>query len=237
MKECLTLKNCQVIKREENIIHIDTDIIITDKRARKKIGLAWGVVSAVFEIQTDKGTLIPLVRRSKCTTNALKWALLPSGGIDTICELRCPNRAMEREIFEELRLYQNFEYVYPLTFHHEDSKVIIHDKAVDKKFHAYGELFKWCHTLFLIATFKSEKVFTLDNFVVFDGEKNEDDKFLHRDVALIRSDSPLDCKIKPVASYKCGKRKDNSCIDLSGFQTPTLEYLRKRRELRLKENK
>lgn len=224
------MKNCLVIKREENIVHIDTDIIITDKRARKKLGLAWGVVSAVFEIQTDKGTVIPIVRRSKCTTNACKWALLPSGGIDSICELRHPNRAMEREIFEELRLYQNFEYVYPLIFHHEDSKVTIHDKAVDKKFQAYGELFKWCHTLFLIATFKSERVFTLDSFVVFDGEKNEDNKFLHRDVALLDIDSPLDCKVKPVARYKCGKRKANSCIDLSGFQTPTLEYLRSKKK-------
>ncbi len=228
------MKNCPVInpviKIEEKIVHIDTDIIITDKRERKKLGLAWGVVSAVFEIQTDDCIVIPLVRRSNDTTNACKWALLPSGGIDSKEELRCPNIAMKREINEELWLYHNYKDVDLLTFTPKDAKVIIYDKAVDKKFSANGEFFKWCYTLYIIETYQSKKKFTLDSFIVFDGEENKD-KLLNRDVALLNIDSPLDCKVKPVARYKGGKRiKDNSCIDLSGFQTPTLEYLRSKKK-------
>jgi len=220
------LKNTPA-KREGNTVYIDTNIIITNIRARKKFDLVWGVVSAVFEIQTDVGTVIPLVQRSHNTSHPLEWALLPSGGIDSIAELQCPNRAMEREIYEELRFYQNDKYIYPLIFHHEDSEVVIFDKAKGKKFQAYGEFFEYNHTLFLIATYKSKRKFELDNFVVFDGEK-KDNKFLHRNVALLSVDSTLYGKVKPVARYKAGNREANLCIDFNKSKTPTLEFLRKK---------
>lgn len=135
---------------------------------------------------------------------------------------------MEREIYEELHLFQNDEYFYPLMFHHKDTDVTIYDERVKKKYHAYGEFFECKQQLFLIATFKSDRVFELDKFIVFDGEKNDQEEYLHRDVALILEHSSLSGKVKPIARFKKGARAENHCIDLNGFQTPTLEYLRKK---------
>jgi len=62
---------------------------------------------------------------------------------------------------------------------------------------------------------------------VFDGEK-KDGEYLHRDVALLPINSSLDGKEKTIARYKTGKRIDSAYINISGFQTPTLEYIRQK---------
>ena len=163
--------NTPVLKKADNVIHINTKYKITNIKDRNKYDLVWGVVSALFIIKTDAGPVIPLVQRTSDTTNPLKWALLPSGGIDSVNELQSPNLAMEREIYEEILLYEDNEYFYPLSFHHDDSEVIIFDEFVNRKFHAYGEFFEWMNTLFLLSTFTSKKIFKIKNLIVVDGEK------------------------------------------------------------------
>ena len=105
--------------------------------------------------------------------------------------------------------------------------MIIVDDFDGKKYHAYGEFFEWNKVLFLIGTFVSDRVFELEKFCVFDGEKREED-YLHRDVALLPYNSRLEGIVTPLARYKYGKHNEKLDIDLEGYQTPTLEYLRKK---------
>ena len=144
--------NTPVINRENNKITINSKNQISTLDERKDYELVWGAVSAVIRIETEEGIVIPIVKRSDdAPDNPSKWALLPAGGIDNVDELRCPNFAMEREIWEEVRIYQDNEYYYPLLFSHENSEIEIFDEANEEKYHGYGEFFRWENMLFLIS--------------------------------------------------------------------------------------
>jgi hypothetical protein len=220
--------------KDGNVLEKYVSLSLKKTKKKEDFSLLWGVASAVFEIKTDKGIVVPIVKRTFETQHPNEWALLPAGGIDTTLELRHPNIAMNREIIEELILFENGEYVNPLdsfNFVLEKSKVIINDEANGKKYYAYGEFFEHEKKLFLIGTYRSKKVFKLEDLIVFDGEK-KGIKYLNRKVALIPVNSNLYGEKTPVVARYQGckhcKQFDKYYIDLSASETSTLEYLRKK---------
>lgn len=214
------------------VVFIDTRKIARNYEERDKLPKRWwAVVSAAFIFNSLQGKCVALVQRTlDAKDNPGKWALIPAGGSENIIELRKPGLALEREAWEELKLYwtrARGKCVDPLSV--SDNKTSnpfkIKDKANGKEYTEKGEIYKDKEgkQLFLMRTYLVKK--PLETLMIFDGEM-KDRHYLDRWIALVPLDK-LDGIVKPFAIFKSKIKMKNTEIDLSGYQTPTLDWFRK----------
>lgn len=189
----------------------------------------WVIASAAFIFETTRGRYVALVER----TPTLKWALIPAGTSDTVEELH-PWKALEREAQEELVLYRkNIGRTCPLRESQilTKNKISVHDEANSKKYTGIGELY---HEQVRVRGFPHKHWFLmraylvkapLENLIICDGEKGRNREYLNRRIALVPLDS-LEGKVEPLILYEKLEKVPKRKIDLTGYQTPTLEWLR-----------
>lgn len=210
-----------------NRVVIDTEIQARGYEERAKLPKPWwAVVSAAFLINSGKEKCVILVRRTPHVDFGERWALLPAGGSDTVEELRHPGLTLERETREELRLYMDEKEINPLKNSRllTKNKIEIHDLSTGRTHQEIGVLHLTDKQLFLMRIY--ELLLNLDDVVIYDGEQSEQGTYLDRLISVVPL-SKLEGKVMPVNLFKSKKRQKTMEIDLSGYQTPTLDWLRK----------
>jgi len=186
----------------------------------------WTVVSTAFIFETPEGPCVTLVKREGKTRHSGKWALLPAGATDNICELLHPEEAMYREIEEEFVLFHNGKQVDPMEFSVLLTKgrvEIRNEKAPSRNNKTSGELYIKDGRVYLIRAYKIN--LQLDQVIIYDGEEDPCGNPFDRLVAIVPLDK-LNNQVMPVALFKSKKRHNPRLIDLSCYQTDTLEWLR-----------
>lgn len=196
-----------------NIARINTDT-----------GSKWAIASAAFIFKTPQPCVI-LVKRKGKTRYSGKWALI-AGATSCKKEWRHPSKAVRREAREELILIKNGKKINLLC----SSKLLTNNivKIIDNK---TGDIFKDKGELF---AFENEVLFmqiylvniSTKNIVLEDGELHKG-KLLNRLVALVPINN-LQGRVMPHKLFQCGKEIGKREIDLSNYQTPTLDWFRKR---------
>lgn len=169
-----------------------------------------------------------LVKRKGDTIHSGKWALIPAGGTDCVKELLKPSLAVERELNEELKLCHNgkqigipFNHVQPLPI----TCIEIVDIAISTNNKEQGELIPAQGQFIFMQAFLLE--FPLEELKIKDGEDDEFGNLLDREIVAVRICDDLHGKVKPVAKFRSGKPSPEPfTIDLSGYQTPTLNWFR-----------
>lgn len=205
---------------------IDTTVLAESWDEGKDLRPLWHAASAAFIVDSDHGPCVILVRRSGDTEFTEKWALLPAGGSQTIEELRRPSITLEREGREELLIWRldgspvdAFEESVPYKF----PKVRIFDEATGEEVWEEGEVIPTKSQFLFMKAYKLKP--RLEEIVIQDGEMRGD-KPLDREIAVVRVDDDLHGKVMPVAMFRRRKRNESEEIDLSGYQTPTLDWFR-----------
>jgi len=190
----------------------------------------WVIASAAFIFETSRGRYVALVERIP----KLKWALIPAGTSDTVEELRHPWKALEREAQEELILYRkNIGRICPLGESQllTTNKISVYDEANGKRYTGIGELHHGqvrvggvpINHWFLMRAYLVEA--PLENLIICDGETWENGEYLNRRIALVPLDS-LEGEVEPLALDEKLEKVPKRKIDLTGYQTPTLEWFR-----------
>ena len=97
------------------------------------------------------------------------------------------------------------------------------DKAIGEEFWEQGEVIPTAAQFLFMKAYRL--IPSLDEIIIQDGEMHGD-KLLDRLVAVVRITDDLHGKVLPVAMFKGRKRIGLEKIDLSGYQTPTLDWFR-----------
>jgi len=228
-------------------VTIKSDNAFTDRGKAEFNEPIWQASSAAFLIPTrEHGHCVILVKRSENTGNAGKWACLPSGGCDNLEELRNPELTLHREGVEELLITWDGVEVNPFTFGvlRPMDEIDIYDETTGKTTCVEGEIHLSREGQFLFMQAYNLAIPINGDAVIKDGEiwlnpETEEKIELDRTVAIVPINK-LDLdhtkeslmlpsyRVQPVAMFKSGKYIENSpTINLSGYQTPTLEWLRR----------
>jgi len=214
-------------------IEIDTNRQATNRVEGKDKHPLWLAASAAIIVNSDQGPCVLLVQRKGATLHSGKWALIPAGASECLAELRDPRLALVRELKEELKLTHNGkkicdprEYLIPLPL----NDVVIFDRAyggaTDCKLK--GEIIPAQGKFMFMQAFLLD--IPLEELKIKDGEKDELDKELDRVVAAVKVYDDRHGRVMPVAKFRNGKRScETQAIDLSGYQTPTLDWFRQYR--------
>ena len=99
----------------------------------------------------------------------------------------------------------------------------IFDEAIGEEVWEEGEVIPTKSQFLFMKAYKLKP--RLEEIVIQDGE-TWNDKPLDREVAVVRIDDDLHGKVMPVALFRSRKKNESEEIDLSGFQTPTLDWFR-----------
>lgn len=212
---------------------INTTVVAESWDEGKDLHPLWHAASAAFIINSNQGPCVILVKRSGDTDFTEKWALLPAGGSQSIEELRQPSITLEREGREELLIWRLdgspvdiFEESIPYKF----DKVRILDEATGEEFWEEGEVIPTKTQFLFMRAYKLKP--HLEEIVIQDGEM-WGDKPLDRLVAVVKVHDDLHGKVMPVAMFRSRKTIEPHEIELSGFQTPTLDWFRGFRRSRI----
>lgn len=223
------VKTVATIDEEKNIVTINTrkeNLGWGYKGQERLLKPWWVIVSAAFIFKTPNGPCVTLVRRVGDTRHSGKWALLPAGTSDTVCELLHPEEALYREIEEEFNLIHNGNHKDSMKYSDlltKRSVEIRNEKAPERTWKTCGELYIKDGRAYFIRAYHVK--LPLDETIIFDGEKDPYGNPLDRLVAVVPLDK-LNCNIKPEAIFRSKKRRETRMIYLSGFQTDTLEWMR-----------
>lgn len=205
---------------------IDTTVVAKSWDEGRDLRPLWHAASAAFIVDSVHGPCVILVRRSGVTEFTERWALLPAGGSQTIEELRRPSITLEREGMEELliwRLDGSPVDVFEESVPYEFPKVRILDEATGEEFWEKGEVIPTKSQFMFMRAYRLKP--RLEEIVIQDGETHGD-KPLDRLIAVVRVNDDLHGKVMPVAMFRSRKRIEPEEIELSGFQTPTLDWFR-----------
>ena len=119
----------------------------------------------IFDYRDSKKNrnCVALVQR----TDNKKWALIPAGVSDNLCEIKYPEELLKRETYEELIICEGQERVdlqeaKLLT----TSKIEIVDAKTNRKYTANGELYQAYDNIFLAQAYHVEK--EVDGLVFYD---------------------------------------------------------------------
>ena len=211
-------------------IEIDTRRLAINRVEGKDMHPLWLAASAAIIVNSDQGPCVLLVQRKGATLHSGKWALIPAGGSSCIKELRKPSLTLKRELKEELILCHNGEKICnPLEYLEllPLEKVEIIDKGNGKNTEQ-GEIIPAQGQFMFMQAFLLD--LPLEELKIQDGEKDEFDKELDRVVAAVKVYDNLHGLVMPVAKFRKGKRSCKiQAMDLSGYQTPTLDWFRQYR--------
>ena len=101
---------------EGNEISINTRNVALTSDTRKQLATPWWVIgSAAFLFTVDGTETVALVQRTHNVSDPCRWALIPAGVADFVCELRNPGRVIIREGNEELKIHHKGEWVSPFN--------------------------------------------------------------------------------------------------------------------------
>jgi len=222
--------NCTATRQGENL-SLDTSTTINEITLRQHLKPPiWGSVCAPTYFETPLGTCIALVQRIGDVPNSGKWAVWCAGGIESTEELMHPDLALQREIEEEINIYYADEKItnrlvmYPIS----EREVFINDNFGRYGRVIKGELFEHNGVIFYIVEYTVDD--SMDYFhelTLFDGEIYNG-KQLDRKVALVPVDEDFNGVVNPAVVYQGMNRQPNDAINLTGYQTPTMEWLRGR---------
>lgn len=219
------------------IVEINTEHLARNPIDGKDMYPLWLATSAAIVVNSSEGMCVLLVKRKGDTIHSGKWALIPAGGTDCKEELLKPSLAVKRELNEELKLCYKGEkickpcnHVQPLPI----TCVKIVDIATGEKTKERGEIIPAQGQFIFMQAFLLG--FPLEELKIKDGEEDEFGNLLDREIVAVRICDDLHGKVVPVEKFRLGKRSPVPCtIDLSGYQTPTLNWFRqyhKREEVR-----
>jgi len=205
---------------------IDTNVIARSWEEAKDIRPLWHAASAAFIVDSNRGLCVIIVKRSGDTEFTQKWALLPAGGSQSVEGLRKPSITLEREAREELLIWrldgtpvdifeESTEYWFP--------KVKILDEATGKEIYEHGEVIPTQTQFLFMKAFRLHP--KLEEIIIQDGEKHGE-VLIDRLVAVVKITDDLHGKVLPVVLFRGRKRLHPWEIDLSGYQTPTLDWFR-----------
>ena len=217
-----------------SIIEIDTSTIATNTIEGQDMHPLWLAASAAIIVNSDQGPCVLLVQRKGATLHSGKWALIPAGGSECIAELRDPSIALKRELKEELKLTHKgkkicnpLEYLDLLPL----KDVVIYDRAngeVTDCEPIKGEIIPAQGQFIFMQAYLLR--LPLEELRIKDGEKDEFDNELDRVVTAVRVYNDLHGLVMPVAKFRSRERScEQQAIDLSGYQTPTLDWFRQYR--------
>lgn len=166
------------------------------------------VVSTAFIIDYKGEPCVFLVQRVGNTEFSGKWALLPAGGVEQSEDIFT---AMKRETNEELIILDNETRIDPLI----NTSIII-EKDIYEDYNNINKTFNmWAYYLNM----------DLDKVTICDGESYFG-RPLDRLIAVIKLSEDFYGIVQPVALFESGIRFDPCRINLYGYQTPTLNWLR-----------
>ncbi len=215
-------------------IEIDTRRLATNRVEGKDMHPLWLAASAAIIINSDQGPCVLLVQRKGATLHSGKWALIPAGASECLAELRDPRIALKRELKEELKLTHNGKEICDPCKHLKLlplNKVVIYDRADGEATDCKpigGEIIPAQGQFMFMQAFLLD--LPLEELKINDGEKDEFNKELDRVVAAVKVYDDLHGLVMPVARFRKGKRScEKQAIDLSGYQTPTLDWFRQYR--------
>ena len=213
-------------KIEDSKIIIDTRNVAKNTIERKILDPPWWVIGSAAFIFTVNGTeTVALVQRTHNVSDPCRWALIPAGVADVVCELKHPSNVIVREGNEELKICQKGEWVSP--FHVStlvsENKVSIYDEFTEETYHDVGHVFTHGKKAYFLRVYKMHD--SLKDFILYDGEKTEDGKDLNRVIDLV----PINTLKGIVLPLKMFQGKDKITpreIGLTKYETPTLKWFR-----------
>ena len=211
-------------------IEIDTRTIAINSIEGRNLHPLWLAASAAIIVHSDQGPCVLLVQRKGITLHSGKWALIPAGGSECIAELQRPSLVLKRELKEELKLTHKGEKICnPLEYMERLplNQVVICDKASGEVLEQGEIIPAQGQFIFMQAYFLK---LPLEELIIRDGEKGEFDNELDRVIAAVRVYDDLHSHVIPVKKFHSGVCSMNPLpIDLSGYQTPTLDWFRQYR--------
>ena len=232
------VKTTASIDVENNIVTINTskENLGWGYEGQQRLLKPWWVnVSAAFIFETPDGPCATLVRRVGETRHSGKWALLPAGTTDNVCELLHPEEALYREIEEEFHIIKDGKCIDPMKHSNllkKEKVTIINIKLPERTNKTCGEIYQRNGQVYLIRVYKVN--LCLDDVIIFDGEEGPNGKSLDRLVAIVPLNKLKEEQVKPVAVFKSKKRFEPARtreIYLSGEKTDTLQWLIENREI------
>ena len=215
-------------------VTINSDQLYTDPADAEFNQPFWQASAAAFLIPTrEYGHCAILVQRSPNTGNAGKWACLPAGGCDNLEELRNPEITVHREGIEELLISWDGRELNPLQFAvlRPMDEIEIYDETTGEITSVTGEIHLSREGQFLFIQAYNLGIPLDEDVIIKDGEEWVSDTGevtkLDRLVTVVPINKLESNNVTPVAMFKSGKRIETPpTINLSGYQTPTLEWLR-----------
>ena len=224
-------------------VTINSDQLYTDPADAEFNQPFWQASAAAFLIPTrEYGHCAILVQRSPNTGNAGKWACLPAGGCDNLEELRNPEITVHREGIEELLISWDGRELNPLQFAvlRPMDEIEIYDETTGEITSVTGEIHLSREGQFLFIQAYNLGIPLDEDVIIKDGEiwvdpETGEKTELDRRIAVVPinkldfevNEKELD-HVQPAAMYKSGKWIESPpTINLSGYQTPTLEWLRR----------
>jgi len=216
-------------------VTIKTDNAFTDRDKAEFNQPIWQASSAAFLIPTrEHGHCVILVKRSENTGNSGKWACLPAGGCNNLDELRNPELTLYREGIEELLIIWEESEINPFSFGvlRPMDDIEIYDETTGKITCVEGEIHLSREGQFQFMQAYNLPIPLDEDIIIKDGEvwvdpETKEEIELDRLIAVVPITDLESTQARPVAMYKSGALiEDPPSIDLSGYQTPTLEWLR-----------
>ena len=210
-----------------NEISIDTRDIARNSDERKKLKPPWWVIGSAAFLFTINGTeTVALVQRTHNVSDPCRWALIPAGVADCVCELKHPGELIIREANEELKIYQKGHWVSP--FHVStlisENKVSIYDEFTEETYQDVGHVFTHGKKAYFLRVYRIKD--DLEDFILYDGEKDENGKDLKRVIALVPIEK-LHGIVLPLKMYQGKNEIEPREIGLTKYETPTLKWFRK----------
>ncbi len=209
-----------------NEISINTRNVAQNSDKRKELATPWWVIGSAAFLFTVKGTeTVALVQRTHNVSDCCRWALIPAGVADFVCELRNPSKVIIREGNEELKICQKGEWVSPFNVSTlvSENKVSIFDESTEETYQDVGHVFTHGKKAYFLRVYKMHD--NLEDFILYDGEKTEDGKDLNRVIALVPTDK-LNGFVLPLKMYQGKKEIEPREIGLTKYETPTLKWFR-----------
>lgn len=187
----------------------------------------WALAFAGYILDYSKNrNCVALVERVKdCKPD--RWALIPAGVSDNLCEIKHPEELIRRETYEELIIHEGENRIFLEEVEKDlltSSQIEIVDAETNKKYHAKGELYPTCDSIFLAQAYHVKM--NIDHLTFRDGESDSHGKLLHRKIALVDVKN-LFGRVQSIETFECGNKLGKRKIDLTeGKSAPSLRWFR-----------
>lgn len=168
-----------------------------------------------------------VVQRTHNVTDPCRWALIPAGVADCVCELRHPGELIIREANEELKICHNGEWVslFHVSKLISENEVSIYDEFTEETYKEIGEVFTHEKKAYFLRIYRIKD--DLGDFFLYDGEKDEEGvNYLDRVIALVPIEN-LHGIVLPLKMYQGQEEIKPREIGLTKHETPTLKWFRK----------